>query len=210
MPWRYTTPLDLIDHWQTLIAGGLALLAAAVTVWVTLRIERRKVEREVDALRKSLAIELRQMIPKALSSHGSLRRLAANPNGQITTRMVENFSPVREPVIYLANAGKIGTLEADAMDVVIVYSLLETARDSIRRMGTSRDPDNINPKLVLQTASIFLEACVYAREVLPKLRTGLPSHDERDAKLIADINTAWEITTADMAGALGVGPQGQS
>ena len=27
-PWHFTTLLDLVDHWQTLIAGGLAVLAA--------------------------------------------------------------------------------------------------------------------------------------------------------------------------------------
>ena len=97
---------------------------------------------------------------------------------------------MREPVIYLANAGKIGTLEADAMDVVIFYSLLETARDSIRRMGESRTPDDINPTVVLQTASVFLEACKYARGVLPKLRTGVPSHDGQDAELIKAIDAA--------------------
>jgi hypothetical protein len=190
MPWHFTTYLDLADHWQTMIAGVLALLAAGITILVTLRIERGKVRREVDALRKSLAIELRQMIPKALGSHGSLRGLAADPNGQVTARMVESLSQVREPVIYLANAGKIGTLEADAMDVVIVYSLLETARDSIRRMGTSRTPDDINPKVVMQTASVFLEACKYSRGVLRRLRTGVPSHDDRDAELIDAINQA--------------------
>jgi hypothetical protein len=76
-PWHYTTPLDLLDHWQTLIAGGLALLAAGLTVWVTMSIERRKAKREMVAFRKSLAVELRQLIPRALSAYGSLQRLGS-------------------------------------------------------------------------------------------------------------------------------------
>jgi hypothetical protein len=67
--------------------------------------------------------------------------------------MVETVAQARTPVIYLANAGKIGSLDAGAMDVVIVYSLLEGARENIRLMGVSRTPDDINHAIVLQTAA---------------------------------------------------------
>jgi hypothetical protein len=77
VPWHYTTFVDFIDHWQTLLAGLIALVAAIITVVVTLKVERRKVDRELDALRKSLAIELRQLIPGALGVHGSSQNWAA-------------------------------------------------------------------------------------------------------------------------------------
>jgi hypothetical protein len=51
-------------------------------------------------------------------------------------------------------------------------------------------PDDISPKVVLKTAEAFLEACKYARSVLPKLRTGVPTHDDRDDELLQIINTA--------------------
>ena len=54
VPWHDTTFVDFIDHWQTGLAGLIALIAAVVTVVVTLKVERRKVDRELDALRKSL------------------------------------------------------------------------------------------------------------------------------------------------------------
>ena len=190
MPWHYTTPLDLIDHWQTLIAGLVALAAAIITVSVTLTVEQRKVDRELVALRKSLAIEVRQLIPKALAAHTSLKKLGAKTDGPITARMVESLSGLRAPIIYNANAFQIGLLEGDAMDVVIVYGLLETARESVRLMGTSRAPDDINPDIVLQAAAILLEACKYARTVLPKIRTGVAAHDDRDAELIQAITVA--------------------
>jgi hypothetical protein len=34
-PWHYTTLLDAVDHWQTLLGSGLAVLAALGTIWVT-------------------------------------------------------------------------------------------------------------------------------------------------------------------------------
>ncbi len=74
MPWHYTTIVDFVDHWQTLIAGLIALVAAIITVFVTLKVERRKVEREIEALHKSLAMELRQLIPRALGAHTSLTK----------------------------------------------------------------------------------------------------------------------------------------
>ncbi len=47
-PWHYTTCLDLFDHWQTVIAGLLALGAA---VW-TIRATRSTAKEQIDASRK--------------------------------------------------------------------------------------------------------------------------------------------------------------
>lgn len=194
MPWHYTAFVDFVDHWQTLLAGLVALVAAVVTVGVTLRVERRKVDRELEALRKSLAVELRQLIPGALGVHGSLTKLGSKTDGPITARMVESLSRMPAPIVYPANAHKIGLLEKDAMDVVIVYGLLDIARDGVARLITTyRTPDNISPNVVLMTATAFLEACSYARSVLPKLRTGVASHDDRDGLLIQAITEAASV-----------------
>jgi hypothetical protein len=190
VPWHYTTVVDLVDHWQSLIAGLIALVAAIITVFVTLRVERRKVEREVDALRKSLAVELRQLIPRALGVYASRRKFGGKTDGPITARMVESLSRVPIPIVYPANAHKIGLLEEDAMNVVIVYQLLEIARDGIARLMTSRTPDDINLLLVLKAAEAYLEACKYARSVLQGMRTGVAAHDDKDEFLIAAITEA--------------------
>jgi hypothetical protein len=196
VPWHYTTIVDFVDHWQTLLAGLIALIAAIITVFVTLKVERRKADREIDALRKSLAIELRQLIPRALGAHISLQKLSSKADGPITARMVESLSRVPVPIVYPANAHKIGLLEGDAVDVVIVYGLLEIARDGVARLMTYRTPDDISPNVVLKTAETFLEACKYARGVLPRLRTGVASHDDRDAELLQKIGTAASIQPA--------------
>jgi hypothetical protein len=94
------------------------------------------------------------------------------------------------PIVYPANAHKIGLLEGDAIDVVIVYGLLEIARDGVGRLMTYRTPDDISAVVVLKTAEAFLEACKYARSVLPKLRTGVAAHDDRDDLLIKAITEA--------------------
>ncbi len=105
--------------------------------------------------------------------------------------MVESLSQTPVPIVYPANAHKIGHLEADAMDVVIVYGLLDVARDGVARLTTTyRTLDNISPKVVVKTAEAFLEACKHARNMLPKLRTGVAAHDDRDALLIKAISKA--------------------
>ena len=42
-PWHFTTGLDLLDHWQTVIAGVFALVAAFGTIVVTMIIARRQI-----------------------------------------------------------------------------------------------------------------------------------------------------------------------
>lgn len=182
-PWQYTSFLDLIDHWQALIAGILGFVAAIVVVAITLRIERRKLDRELDALRKSLAVELRHLVSRSLGANISL--LKWSRHGQpITARMVESLSRVPSPIVYQASADKIGLLEKDAMDIVIVYALIELGRSGVAALINSRDPDNISPATVEATAKTFLKACIYAQSVLPRLKTGVAHHDEQDAKLI--------------------------
>ena len=140
-PWHFTTVPDALDHWQTIIAGLAALLAALIAVLVTVRVERGKARREVDALRKSLGVELRQQIPRALAVYISfvLRR----SDEPITARTVERLSRMPAPIIYSANAGKIGLLGAEAMDVMIVYDLLETARNGAAQLMAFGTPDDI-------------------------------------------------------------------
>ena len=197
-PWHYTTCLDFLDHWQTGLAGAAAVLAATATVWAvwsqtatTVRLERERVLSEVDALRKSLAVELRLQIARAFGVYGGLRELSTG--GPITSRMVEGMSRMPAPIIFSANAGKIGLLEGDAMDVLIVYTLLEAARDGAARLMNFRTPDDISAAAVHSIADAFLEACRYAQSLLPRLRTGDASHDARDKALVQQINAALAI-----------------
>ena len=189
-PWHFLTWLDLFDHWQTVVAGVIALIAAIITVGVTLRIERRQAKRELDALRKSLAVELRLQIARAFGVFEGLGGLGSRPDGPISARMVESKSRMAAPIVYPANAGKIGLLGAEAMEVVILYDLLEIARDGAARLKTFRTPDDISPAVVMGTAQAFLAACIFARGVLPKLRTGDPSHDAKDKALTQQIDAA--------------------
>jgi hypothetical protein len=66
-PWHYTTFWDWLDHWQTLIAGSLALLAGFGTVVMTRRIANRQIaasreeaDRVIAATREQTEATLKQ------------------------------------------------------------------------------------------------------------------------------------------------------
>jgi hypothetical protein len=188
-PWHFTTWLDLIDHWQAIIAGALGFAAAIIVVRFTFKMERRKAQLELDALRKSLAVELRQVVPRALGAGVALRKMAGSGD-KITARMIESYARVLTPSVYPAAAAKIGLLGDDAMGVVIIYSLVELGRNGTVSLMNSRDPDDISPDTVAASAIPFLTASEYALSVLPKLKTGVAAHDQRDAALIHQIKAA--------------------
>jgi hypothetical protein len=194
--WHYTTLLDALDRWQALIAGALGFAAAIIVVYVTLRIEQRKMERELDALRKSLAVELRQHVVHALRAGKALINLS-HRDSQITARMVQSLATVPPPIIYPSVADKIGLLGHDAMDVVIIYSLIDTGRGGVASLVNSRTPDDLTPGSLKITGDVFLNACAYAQSVLPKFTTGVAAHDEKDAALIENIGKAVSANTSD-------------
>lgn len=188
--WHYTTALDFLDHWQALLAGGLGFLAAIIAVRYTLRAERRRQNRELDALRKSLAVELRQVVPRAFGASNLLIKLAGSGQ-QITARIIENYARVPRAVVYPAVAERIGLLGEQAMEVVIIYALYEIANSAAQSLiRNSRDPDNISADTVAATGLAFLNVCTYASSVLPNLKTGAAKYDLADAKVIRDIEEA--------------------
>lgn len=187
-PWTYTTFLDFLDHWQALIAGALGFAAAIVAVVIALGIERRKADRELDALRKSLGVELRIIVANALGTYQSLMK-RAKANEAITYRTLMYLFRVAKPKIFPAVADKIGLLGPDAMYVVIIYNLIEGAREGAASLE-GIPLDKIQPASISAIAQGLLKACEQSCSVLTKLRTGDLAHDAKDDALIASINAA--------------------
>jgi hypothetical protein len=74
---------------------------------------------------------------------------------------------------------------------MIAYDLLEAARYGAAQLPFRSPLDDIAPADVLKAADAFLAACSYARGVLPRLRTGVASHDDTDGVLVQKINDAF-------------------
>jgi hypothetical protein len=186
----WQTIADFLDHWQGLFAGLLGFVAATTVVIFALQTERRKAKSGVDALRKSLAFEIRLITPRCLEAYRALSWLAARSDSPITSRMVENVTRVPSPLIYTANADKIGLLGPEAMELVIFYGLYELARDGLRYFDRHGTPDDLSPPTVDQSADSFFSVCRQAAVLMPKFRTGDPSHDAKDEEMIKEITEA--------------------
>jgi hypothetical protein len=198
---------ELLKDMGSLIGGATALLAGGIAYWagriqakatrraadMQIAAERERHDREIETVRRSLAVELRQIIARAYGAHTSLARLIAPGRGQITARMVESSAGVPLPVVYPAVADRIALLDHEATDTLIVYELVEVARDGAERLIRYRTPDDIPTRVVGAVAEAFLQACLYARSLLPRLKTGMADRDAIDDEMIKRIDAAADV-----------------
>jgi hypothetical protein len=180
--WHYSTPLDLLDHWQSLIVGVFALVAAVIAVIGTAWIERRKARGEIEVLRTSLATEFRMLLARAYGAHVLLKRLSRQKIA-ITARQVESLSQMPMPVVFPATAHKIGLLGATAMDLVGFYGVIEVVVAKANELQRYRTPDDISVPVIAGVAEGFLMACKAGLPLLSKLKTGVVAEDAKDAEL---------------------------
>lgn len=198
---------SLIGGLLTLIAGGLAYFAGWQQARATQRAaemqieaERNKQVRERETLRRSLAVELRQVIARSYGAHLSLAKLTAQSCGQITARMVESSSSIPVPIVFPATADRVSLLESEATDTLIVYQLVEIARDGAGRLARYDMPNDIPAALVGAVAEAFLQACLYSKGLLPILKTDVEEHRVKDSEMIEKIDeaaSAWEKLKQD-------------
>jgi hypothetical protein len=118
--WQFTTWLALLDHWQTLAPGILALGAALIAV----RAARQKERRGVKAIRLSLAVEIRRLVNVMLQTHEIFDRVSAKNQTLLADDVVQALSRGR-PVVYPAAADRVGLLGRVAPYVVMFYANLK-------------------------------------------------------------------------------------
>jgi hypothetical protein len=190
--------VDWIDHWQTLIAGVLALVAAWLTIRATkraaaeeikasqaqtettVRLERERVSSEVETLRKSLAVEIRQYIDILIKTREILRRLSG-PEKRMLAGDLRSVAVFYPPTVYPASADRIGLLGPLAVSVTSFYTTLERLNFTARLI--TNDPEElVSRENIEEVASLLVQAC---RTSLPLL-SELP-FDERDADFRAII-----------------------
>jgi hypothetical protein len=182
-PWTWHCAIAFIDRWQALLAGIIGFFAAISVVWFTLRSERRKRDHELEALRRSLGVEIRQLVVAARGTHLAFKRLVQNRAAEISARTIENLGFLPEPIIYRASANKIGLLDAQAMDVVTIYLQAEIVRGGIERLLRHGSPHNIPHHLIAGVAHHLMTICKTGQTILPRLKTNIPEIDGRDAAL---------------------------
>jgi hypothetical protein len=187
-PWHYTTVLDLFDHWQTVIAGLAALLAALIAVggaeW-----------RARKALRASLASEIRLYVDLLIKTREMLTRTKEEfRSGKQAQSDPMDLAVLHPPTVYpAAVGGTMGLLRRPrAAAVVNFYATIERLKFSARAMS-NQPTASVVLSNYLDLIDLIEEAC---RRSLPLL-SELP-FDERDADFRAEI-AKWNAAEAGAA-----------
>jgi hypothetical protein len=146
-----------------------------------LRFERRREQRENDAILLSLAVEIRQLLSMLFETHGVFEKLT-RARVRITARDLMKVTELRQPSVYPAAADRLGRLEPRlARGVSAFYANIE----HIKFSGTmvAADPSEmVSPPEWKGLATLLEQAC---RGSLPLLED-LP-RDEGDAEMRAKI-----------------------
>lgn len=123
--------INWLDHWQSLAAGLVALLAAILAVFGAEFFARRKERRETEGIRIALAVEARRLMDTMIETHAvlvnmlkiretsAIRSVGLIPGAELErARAGENtissigrlLGELRKPVVYPACADRIGML----------------------------------------------------------------------------------------------------
>jgi hypothetical protein len=177
-PWHFTTWFDALDHWQTLAAGLVAILAALIAVSVPECFARRRDRREIEALRKALAGEIRLYIDLLINIRDILRKPETSLHSQGDLRALNVLHP---PTVYPALAAKMGLIRRPrAVDVVEFFGTIERLNFT-ERAATTEPTRSVLGSNYDTLLNVFEEAC---RRVMPLL-SELPVDDRADAQLRA-------------------------
>jgi hypothetical protein len=178
-PWHFTTVPDALDHWQALIAGLVALLAAVIAVGVP-------DWRARTALRASLASEVRLYVDLLIQTREILRRFSG-PEKLMLARDLRSVAVFNPATVYPASADRVGLLGPLAVSVTSFYANIERLNFTARFL--THDPEELVPRENIENIVRLVEqAC---RTSLPLL-SELP-FDDRDADFRAKIAT-WAST----------------
>jgi hypothetical protein len=136
-PWHYTTFWDWLDHWQSLAAGGVALIAALVAVFGAEVFARCKEQREIEALRAALASEVRLYVGFLISARQILTRSKeAFRKGEQQQRDFRDLAVLQPPVVYPAVVDRLGLMgRPRAGDVVDFYATIERLNFTAKAMS---------------------------------------------------------------------------
>jgi hypothetical protein len=172
--------------WQTLIAGLLAVGAAVGTVAMSEGYSRRRERAETDAIRASLAVEIRAFLSVLLEAHDVL--VKAERAAHAKTSNIKTATDLPEPVVYRATADRIGRLGAIAPIVTSFYVALDRIKIVVRvvtdppapRSDIATEPSTyLDAIAIRQIANPFEQAC---RTSLPLLSQLPPSEGDDELR----------------------------
>jgi hypothetical protein len=177
-PWHFTTWLDLLDHWQSLAAGLVAVFAASIAIGGTELFARLKEHRERNVILLSLAAEVRVYLLVFIRTREIIQRLSPQEAPGIVARDLKAVMELPSPVVFPAAANRIGLLGPRIADGLVRFNATYEAVNLMARI-TAIDPDGaVDEDTIGRLVSVLERAC---RDSLPLLAE-LP-HENADAAL---------------------------
>jgi hypothetical protein len=173
--WHFTTWLDLLDHWQSLAAGLVAVAAAIIAVGGAEVFARLKERRERKAILLSLAAEVRTHLDLYIMKRGIIRPLSER---EVSGRDLKIMAELPSPIVFSASADRIGLLGARiAAGLTEFYAAQESLNMMVRLAAT--DPDKVIHRGSIEDLAVMLgRACIRALPLLAEL-----PHKKADAAL---------------------------
>jgi len=197
MPMGFPVPLTwykLFTDWGGIIGGAAALGAGAVAYWAgrmqvsalkavsaeELRTRREEHKRDVQMIRRSLAVEIRHLALATLESHLAIVGFMKQFSGRtVNARAIDHLVLRPEPIVFPALAHQIALLEEDAVRVTVFYGIIAAGNEAAKRLTQLHE--QINLKEGIAIAGMFLAACMAGLHLIPELLPGsgwLNSRDE--------------------------------
>jgi hypothetical protein len=184
--------LDLLDHWQTFAAGVLTVGAAFIAgvyalgaAFIAVRAARQQERREVEALRLSMAAEIRRLVDVMLQTHEIFERVSRTGQSLLADDVVKEISR-HTPVVFPAMADRIGLLGFRVAPFVLTFYTNLKGIEHAGRMAA--DPAGfVQPNELRALMKLIKDAC--RQNVLPLLsklpRDKTNPDTERKAKIKA-------------------------
>jgi hypothetical protein len=173
---RWNLP-QFLYNWQTLFAGSLALVAA----WLTLRAARRKERQDVEAMRKSLAVEIRRLVDILRQTREGFIAAVQSARAPLVSDVVKQTSR-GVPIVYPATADRVGLLGDVAPDVVGFYANLKDVEFAGRMTNAiylAPDQGDQGPYVPLTDLPGLIDLIEKAHQSAPPLLSQLNSQERR-------------------------------
>jgi hypothetical protein len=181
---------DQLDHWQTFAAGvltvGVAFIAGVFALgaaFIAVRSARQQERREVEALRLSLAVEIRRLVDVMLQTHEIFDRVSRIGQSLLADDVVTEVSR-GAPVVFPGMGDRIGLLGFRVAPLVLTFYTNLKGIEHAGRMAA--DPAGfVQPNELRALMKLIEDAC--RQNVLPLL-SKLPrdkTDPERKAKIEA-------------------------
>ena len=157
-PEHFTTWLDLLDHWQSLTAGLVAVFAAIIAIGGAEKDDP-----------PSLAAEVRAYLDLFIRKREIIQRFSPQEATVLLGRHLKAVGELPSPIVFSASADRIGLLGPRIAAGLTEFYATYEALNLMVRLATTYPDRAIHRDSLEDLAHLFEQACSRALPLLAKL-----------------------------------------